>query len=96
MKSVFMVALVVVLVAELHYAAAVTCNPEELNACLWSFVGVLPPTPDCCTKLKEQMTCYCDYIKNPNLGVFLDSPAAKKASRKCGVPTPNCKKVNKE
>ncbi|KAL0461993.1 UNVERIFIED_CONTAM: Non-specific lipid-transfer protein 2 [Sesamum latifolium] len=88
----WVVAIVVVLaVAEVHEAAAAApCNPVELSPCLGAISGSQPPSEECCSKLKEQEPCFCDYIKNPIFKPYIDSPNAKKVAATCGVAFPKC------
>ncbi|PIN16469.1 hypothetical protein CDL12_00270 [Handroanthus impetiginosus] len=83
-------AMVVVLVAEVHETVAVNCNVVELTPCLGAIRGSEDPSPDCCSKLKEQVPCFCGYINNPILRPYVDSPNAKKVAAICDVPTPKC------
>ncbi|KAF7112275.1 hypothetical protein RHSIM_RhsimUnG0246000 [Rhododendron simsii] len=85
-------ALVVVLavLAEAQVTEAVTCSPVELRSCLDALTSSQPPTAACCDKLREQKPCLCGYIKNPNLGQFVNSPNARRVAATCGVPYPTC------
>uniref|UniRef100_A0A7N0V5B3 Bifunctional inhibitor/plant lipid transfer protein/seed storage helical domain-containing protein n=1 Tax=Kalanchoe fedtschenkoi TaxID=63787 RepID=A0A7N0V5B3_KALFE len=75
------------LVAE---AASVVCSPLQLVSCLPSFTSSAPPTPQCCSKLKEQEPCLCSYIKNPAFAKYINNPNAKKVLQVCQVPIPKC------
>ncbi|KAL3845929.1 hypothetical protein ACJIZ3_003332 [Penstemon smallii] len=86
----FVVALVVVLVAEVKDAAAANCTPTELSSCAAALITVGTPSRVCCVKLKEQQPCFCSYIKNPSFKAYVDSPIAKKIAAACGVAIPNC------
>ncbi|KAI3462562.1 hypothetical protein Pfo_019225 [Paulownia fortunei] len=86
----FLVAMVVVLVAEVHETEAVNCSPLELSPCLGAITGSQNPSPQCCSKLKEQVPCFCGYINNPTLRPYIESPNAKKVASICGVATPKC------
>ncbi|KAK7266424.1 hypothetical protein RIF29_19068 [Crotalaria pallida] len=72
------------------FAEAVTCNPMELSPCLGSILSSSPPSTTCCQKVNEQRPCLCGYIKNPNLGQFVNSPGARIVASSCGVPFPTC------
>lgn len=69
---------------------AVTCNPAELSPCLSALTGPSEPTKLCCTKLKVQEPCLCEYLKNPDFRKYLDTGNADKVSKACGVPFPTC------
>ncbi|KAL6507507.1 hypothetical protein OROGR_023702 [Orobanche gracilis] len=85
-----MVAMVVVLAVEMHETVAVTCNPLELSPCLGSITGSQKPSPQCCTKLKEQVPCFCGYLNDPELKPYVDSPNSKKVAGICHVYAPKC------
>lgn len=82
----------VVVLAEAHETTAVTCNAMELSPCMSAITGSGAPSPACCAKLKEQQPCFCQYMKNPMLRPYVDSPNAKKIAATCGVATPTCQK----
>lgn len=89
--SYFVVGLMVVLlVGNVPASESVTCQPTELSPCAGCIIGGTPPTPMCCTKLKEQKPCFCQYLKDPNLKKYISSPNAKKVSQACNVPFPKC------
>lgn len=73
----------------LSTAAAVTCNAVELSPCANAITSATTtPTPICCSKLKEQIPCLCNYMKNPFLQKFINSPNARKVANTCGTPFP--------
>ncbi|KAK9951215.1 hypothetical protein M0R45_006672 [Rubus argutus] len=69
---------------------AVTCNPLELSSCLDPIRYGSRPSSTCCQKLKEQIPCFCGYLKNPVLRGYVSGPNARKLSSNCGVPYPRC------
>ncbi|XP_052179772.1 non-specific lipid-transfer protein 2-like [Diospyros lotus] len=94
MKATAIVAVVSMVVLVLGYEAevgmAVTCNPVELSPCVNAMTSPAPPTQLCCTKVKLQKSCLCQYVKNPTLRKFVNSPNSKKVSKICRVPFPRC------
>ncbi|KAK8518901.1 hypothetical protein V6N13_017834 [Hibiscus sabdariffa] len=96
MKRVSFVALCAVVMAMVLFsgktrtAEAVTCNPTELGPCLPAFTSPADPTAICCGKLNEQQPCLCEYMKNPALKPYVDSPNAKRVSSYCKIPWPQC------
>ncbi|BAU02747.1 non-specific lipid-transfer protein 2-like [Vigna umbellata] len=82
--------LVVLLVAEVQVSMAVTCSPVQLSSCVSAITSSTPPSNLCCSKIKEQKPCLCQYLKNPNLKRFVDSPNARKVASTCGTPFPRC------
>ncbi|XP_059659172.1 non-specific lipid-transfer protein 2-like [Cornus florida] len=88
--AVVVCAMVVLLLGGAEVCMAVTCNPTELSPCAAAITSSNPPTATCCSKLKEQRPCLCQYVKNPNLQKFVNSPNARKVATTCGSPFPNC------
>ncbi|KAK8517728.1 hypothetical protein V6N13_127885 [Hibiscus sabdariffa] len=86
------VALVAVLVfsGETRTVEAVTCDVSELSPCMAAITSPIPPSTTCCSKLKEQKPCFCQYLKNPTIKQFVDTPKAKKIASTCGVEYPRC------
>ncbi|KAG5532341.1 hypothetical protein RHGRI_026840 [Rhododendron griersonianum] len=69
---------------------AATCNPMELSPCAIAIISAKPPTAACCSKLKDQRPCLCQYLKDPKLQKFINSPNANKVATTCGSPFPRC------
>ncbi|KAH7859066.1 hypothetical protein Vadar_031114 [Vaccinium darrowii] len=59
-------------------AAAVKCDPTELQPCLQPITSGTTPSTECCNKMRAQQPCFCQYIKNPTLKKYVSSPNAKK------------------
>ncbi|KAM0049893.1 putative bifunctional inhibitor/plant lipid transfer protein/seed storage helical [Helianthus debilis subsp. tardiflorus] len=83
-------AILVMILAGSQAAMAVTCQVTQLAPCAAAISSSSPPSQQCCTKLKEQRPCLCQYMKNPSLKAYVSSPNAKKVSKTCGVPVPKC------
>lgn len=82
---------VTVLLAETELSmGGVTCNALQLSACASAITSSNPPTDVCCSKLKEQRPCLCQYLKDPNLKRLVSSPNARKVADACGSPFPTC------
>ncbi|KAH1086151.1 hypothetical protein AAZX31_07G091900 [Glycine max] len=81
---------VLLFVAEVQVSKAVTCSPVQLSACVSAITSSTPPSNLCCSKIKEQKPCLCQYLKNPNLKKFVDSPNARRVANTCGTPFPRC------
>lgn len=92
MKTPAYVAFCVVLVLLLgtQVCRAITCNPLELSACAIAITTSSTPTALCCSKLKEQKPCLCQYVKDPNLQKLINSPNARNVANTCGTPFPTC------
>ncbi|XP_022889815.1 non-specific lipid-transfer protein 2-like [Olea europaea var. sylvestris] len=82
--------LILLLACGAHVSESVTCNPTELSPCMSAISSGSPPSPLCCSKIKEQQPCFCQYLKNPNLNKYVNSPNAKKIASTCGVSPPKC------
>ncbi|KAM0032435.1 putative non-specific lipid-transfer protein type 2 [Helianthus debilis subsp. tardiflorus] len=52
----------------------ITCDPVQLSWCLQSIVSYLPPTAECCQKLKAQEPCLCQETSDPTFGGYLLLP----------------------
>ncbi|KAE8726718.1 Non-specific lipid-transfer protein 2 [Hibiscus syriacus] len=75
---------------EIRMAEAVTCDVSELSPCMEAIMSPKPPSKTCCSKLKEQKPCFCQYLKNPTIKMFVDTPKAKGIASSCGVEYPRC------
>ncbi|KAJ7970345.1 non-specific lipid-transfer protein 2-like [Quillaja saponaria] len=82
--------LVVLLLSAIQVSVAVTCSPLQLSSCAGAITSSTPPSKLCCAKIKEQKPCLCQYLKNPNLKKFVDSPNARKVASTCRAPFPKC------
>ncbi|KGN53818.1 hypothetical protein Csa_014950 [Cucumis sativus] len=71
-------------------ADAITCNTMGLSPCIGAMTSTAPPSTTCCSKLREQQPCFCQYMKNPSLGGYVKSARAKAIISSCGVPYPKC------
>ncbi|WCJ21924.1 Bifunctional inhibitor/lipid-transfer protein/seed storage 2S albumin superfamily protein [Euphorbia peplus] len=79
-----------VILAEVEVTMAVTCSPTELSSCVSAITSSSPPSKLCCTKIKEQKPCLCQYFRNPNLKKFIDTPNARKVAATCKTAFPKC------
>nr|WOE53365.1 non-specific lipid-transfer protein type 2 [Citrullus colocynthis] len=69
---------------------AVKCSPLQLSSCVSAITSAVPPSKLCCSKIKEQKPCLCNYMQNPTLKKFVASPNARKVANTCGTPFPKC------
>ncbi|KAG4128955.1 hypothetical protein CXB51_022107 [Gossypium anomalum] len=84
-------AVMVILLAEaVEVSTAVTCSPTQLSSCVSAITSSSPPSQLCCSKIKEQKPCLCQYLKNPNLKKFINTGNARKVASTCGTPFPKC------
>ncbi|PON86978.1 Bifunctional inhibitor/plant lipid transfer protein/seed storage helical domain containing protein [Trema orientale] len=97
MKTTYVVALFVMLLvvllgnAEVSEAKAqVSCSALELWACADAMISSKPTPPSalCCSELKQQTPCLCQYIKD--LEQIVNSTNTKNVFSTCGVQFPTC------
>ncbi|KAI3693252.1 hypothetical protein L6452_33084 [Arctium lappa] len=86
-----MVIAATILTMEVRVGMAVDCDVLKLMPCLSSFTGGPIPAPNssCCQNLRAQQACFCDYVKDPAYGRFLEMPAAHQVAQACSVTIPN-------
>ncbi|KAI3946432.1 hypothetical protein MKX01_017648 [Papaver californicum] len=91
-SSLVMVMLLLFLSGQVWVSTAVVCTPVGLAPCLTAMMSDrVPPSDQCCTALTEQKPCLCQYLKDPSLAHYVNSPNAKKVAGICHVPFPtNC------
>ncbi|KAL1201957.1 Non-specific lipid-transfer protein 2G [Cardamine amara subsp. amara] len=68
-------------------AVSAECVITDLQVCMGAVSGS-PPSTECCAKLKETQSCFCEYAKNPLFAPYI--PAAKQILATCGLPIPSC------
>ncbi|KAK4749123.1 hypothetical protein SAY87_026572 [Trapa incisa] len=82
--------LVLLVAVRVETTEAVTCKPIELSSCASAITSSTPPSNLCCSKIKEQKPCLCNYLKNPSLKKFVNTPNARRVAGTCGTPFPRC------
>ncbi|KAI3500152.1 hypothetical protein L1887_35969 [Cichorium endivia] len=88
-----MCVLVMVVMDNVQMTNAATCNAQELLPCAVFLVSGATPSVACCSKLKAQQPCFCEYVKDPRVGQNINSPNAKKIVSACGVSFPKSGRV---
>ncbi|CAN8302883.1 unnamed protein product [Cochlearia groenlandica] len=88
--SALTVAILLIMVAKPPVAEGATCSAMELAPCAAAMTSSSPPSESCCSKLREQKPCLCGYMRNPMLRQYVSSPNARKVSKSCNIPPPNC------
>ncbi|KAK7344616.1 hypothetical protein VNO77_14433 [Canavalia gladiata] len=58
---------------------AVMCNTLQLSACANAITSSNLSTPVCCSKMKDQRSCLCQYLKDPNIKRLVNFPNARKS-----------------
>ncbi|KAK1695218.1 hypothetical protein QYE76_011915 [Lolium multiflorum] len=71
-------------------AAHQKCDVGKLIDCRPAVIGGTPPSDSCCSNLKAQKGCFCQYLKDPNYSHYINSPNAGKTLDSCGIRFPIC------
>ncbi|GAB2288875.1 hypothetical protein Dimus_023182 [Dionaea muscipula] len=90
LAEILVVVVVVALLQEAALTNAVTCSVTELSPCAAALLSSSPPSSACCNKINEQKPCLCGYSQDPNIGRYVNSPAARKVATTCGVGNIKC------
>uniref|UniRef100_A0A0D3HFE6 Bifunctional inhibitor/plant lipid transfer protein/seed storage helical domain-containing protein n=1 Tax=Oryza barthii TaxID=65489 RepID=A0A0D3HFE6_9ORYZ len=75
--------LLLVVVATVAVAVVVAAGAAPI------FFGTVP-SASCCSSLKAQQGCFCQYAKDPMYASYINSTNARKMIAACGIPLPNC------
>lgn len=84
---VVVVALVVVAMAG---GATAQCNAGQLAVCAPAIIGGAAPSATCCSNLRAQQGCFCQYARNPAYSRYINSPNSRRAIASCGISVPRC------
>ncbi|OVA06504.1 Bifunctional inhibitor/plant lipid transfer protein/seed storage helical domain [Macleaya cordata] len=87
---VFAAVVALLLMSEAPVSMAATCKATELASCFNAITSSAPPSAACCSKLKEQVPCLCQYVRDPNLAKYVNTANARRVAKTCGVAFPNC------
>jgi len=71
-------------------ASAASCNAGQLAVCAAALTSGAKPSTACCSNLKAQQGCFCQFAKNPAYSRYINSPNARKVVAACGVALPRC------
>lgn len=71
-------------------ASAAQCNAGNLVVCAGPIVTGSPPSGTCCTNLRNQRGCFCQYARNPAYSGYINSANARKTLATCKVALPKC------
>ncbi|CAL4917461.1 unnamed protein product [Urochloa decumbens] len=71
-------------------ASAQQCNAGELAVCAPAIIGGAAPTAGCCSNLRSQEGCFCQYARNPAYSRYINSPSARSTLKSCGIAIPSC------
>lgn len=83
-------AVLLLLAAAAAPGAEAACDALQLSPCASAIIGNASPSASCCSRMKEQQPCLCQYTRDPNLQRYVNSPNGKKVLAACHVPVPSC------
>ncbi|KAK1440619.1 hypothetical protein QVD17_06448 [Tagetes erecta] len=84
------VATMMVFMHDIPGTTAATCNYMELVSCADAISSSNPPSGACCSKIKEQRPCFCQYLQDPKLRQYVSLATAQRIASQCGVTLPQC------
>ncbi|KAH0685457.1 hypothetical protein KY290_016728 [Solanum tuberosum] len=88
--AIFLVGAMALFLGELLVTAQEPCDVMALGSCAPAILSSEPPTWTCCSKLKEQEPCLCEYSKNPIAKPYVNSTRAQMVFKTCKVSIPKC------
>ncbi|CAM0956547.1 unnamed protein product [Alopecurus aequalis] len=68
------------------------CDVEKLIVRGTAIITGAMPSASCCSNLKAQEGCFCQYAKDPAYSLYINSPNAHKTLTSCGITLPTCPK----
>lgn len=83
-------ALVAVVATTAGGAVAAPCNPGQLAVCKSAMHSGVKPSAVCCSNLRAQKACLCQYAKDPKFSRYVHNPNVPKTITSCGIATPKC------
>jgi hypothetical protein len=66
------------------------CNTGHLVVCAPAIILGAAPSASCCSNLRAQQGCFCQYARNPAYGRYINNPTAHRAIAACQVTVPSC------
>ncbi|KAF8672476.1 hypothetical protein HU200_049690 [Digitaria exilis] len=71
-------------------AQAQQCDATKLAVCAPAIIGGSAPTEPCCSALRAQEGCFCQYARDPAYSGYINSPNSRRALAACSIPVPHC------
>ncbi|KAK3156867.1 hypothetical protein QOZ80_2AG0113100 [Eleusine coracana subsp. coracana] len=71
-------------------ASAQGCNAGLLVVCAGPIISGSTPSGACCSNLRAQRGCFCQFARNPAYGTYINSPNARKTLSACNIAVPRC------
>ncbi|KAG8092191.1 hypothetical protein GUJ93_ZPchr0012g21003 [Zizania palustris] len=84
------VMVVAVVVAAMAPAASAQCNAGSLAVCAEAILNGAAPSASCCSNLRAQQGCFCQFARNPLYSGYITSANARKTLNSCRVNIPRC------
>ncbi|KAJ4748818.1 Nonspecific lipid-transfer protein [Rhynchospora pubera] len=72
------------------FAAAVTCDVSQLSPCMGPILYGSATPPACCSSLKMQQPCFCQYARNPTYSGYVYGSNGRRVASDCKVSLPRC------
>jgi hypothetical protein len=69
---------------------AVTCDATQLSPCAGPILYGRATTPACCSALRAQQPCFCQYAKNPLYAGYISGSNSRHVASACSVSLPRC------
>ncbi|OEL24136.1 hypothetical protein BAE44_0014850 [Dichanthelium oligosanthes] len=88
--AVLVATLLLVAAASAGGASAQQCDVVQLAVCAPAIISGEAPSAACCSNLRAQQGCFCQYARNPAYSGYINSPAARRALTTCGITIPHC------
>lgn len=82
-------AVLLLLAAAAAPGAEAACDALQLSPCASAIIGNASPSASCCSRMKEQQPCLCQYARDPSYRSYVTSPSAQRAVKACNVKA-NC------
>jgi hypothetical protein len=71
-------------------ASSQACNAGTLALCAPAILSGSAPSGACCSNLRAQQGCICQFARNPAYSGYINSPNSRRALASCGIAIPHC------
>jgi hypothetical protein len=71
-------------------ASSQACNAGTLALCAPAILSGSAPSGACCSNLRAQQGCFCQFARNPAYSGYINSPNSRRALASCGIAIPHC------
>jgi hypothetical protein len=80
-KAVVMQLVALALALAVVAGMAADCNIAQLVVCKEAVMDGSKPTAACCSVLRAQEPCFCEYLKDPKFSKYVNNPNARTTVR---------------